>query len=146
MLNFAERYIIFRLQTEIKVYDTITNTLKSPLVSNRRIEKYIYGEVDGSSCVAGMSIYCYVNPESYGSRNKLVRINAQKLVEDNCRSERYFHYWEKIDLNGQDVFGVENDALMVAPNSSELIILGGKSKEHEFGPTCRVIRINLRYS
>ena len=81
MLNYADRYIIFQTRTDIKVYDTTTNLLKSPYVSNQRIKNYIKeSEVDGSCCVAGMSIYCYVNPGSYGDFNRLVRINAQKLV------------------------------------------------------------------
>ena len=88
MLNYAERYIIFQMRSEIKVYDTTTNTLKSPYVSNQEVKHYIgNNEVDGSCCVAGMSIYCYVNPTKDlsedgldGKFNKLVRINAQKLV------------------------------------------------------------------
>ena len=53
MLNYAERYIIFQMRIGIKVYDTIENTLKSCRVSNRRIEKYMKGEVEGSCCVVG---------------------------------------------------------------------------------------------
>ena len=83
MMNYADRYIMFQMQTDIKVYDTTTNILKSPMVSNQKIQGYLdQSEVEGNCCVAGMSIYCYFIPTSaYASKFlKLVRINAQKLV------------------------------------------------------------------
>ena len=85
MLNYADRYIMFQMQSDIKVYDTTTNILKSPYISDKQIKDYISNrKVEGSCCVAGMSIYCYVIPTSADddgrNKNKLVRINAQKLV------------------------------------------------------------------
>ena len=128
MLNYAERYIIFITRFDIKVYDTTTNLLTSPYVKNHKL--------DGSFCVAGTSVYCYVNPGIQDEFNRLFEINAQMLVEDKCsksssRSAPFFHYWFKVELKGVDVLGMEYYALMAAPSSSELIILGGKTYEYK---------------
>ena len=58
------------------------------------------------------------------------------LVEDKCiksssRSAPFFHYWFKVEFKGGDVLGMEYYALMAAPSSSELIILGGKTYEYK---------------